>query len=123
MRNKNGNVAPHENREIELILNGAKQFAVIEKRKNLASYFAAGAISRPGITVQYQETETGPEVILTTRHKLIAEYNALLVDGVSRLGLKNYHRAMGKIFGYSAADIETFIAAEINCTCSKCNGK
>ena len=117
-----GNIAPHENQEISLILNGAKNFAVIEKRKDIASYFAAGAISRKDITVQYQETETGPEVILTSKHALIAEYNALLFDGVSRLGLKNYHRAMGKLFGYSPADIETFITAEINCNCSKCGG-
>jgi len=117
-----GNIAPHENQEINLVLNGAKNFAVIEKRKDIASYFAAGAISRPGITVQYQETETGPEVILTTRRELIAEYNSLLIDGVSRLGLKNYHRALGTIFGYSAADIEKFISSDIDCNCAKCSG-
>lgn len=115
-------IAPHQGREISLVLNGAKAFALIEKRKDIASYFAAGSIQRKDITVEYRDGLEGPEVILTSDRKLIAEYNALLFDGVARLGIKNYHRAMGKIFGYSATDIETFINAEITCNCTKCAG-
>ena len=115
-------IAPHSGREISLILSGAKRFAVIEKRKALASYYAAGSIARSDITVQYQDGTEGPEVILTTSRKLITEYNALLFDGVKRLGIKEYHRAMGRLFGYSESDIEAYIASDIDCNCSKCNG-
>ena len=116
------NIAPHQGREISLILNYAKRFALIEKRKDLASYYAAGAIRRADITVQYQEGPEGPEVILTSDRRLITEYNRLLFDGVSRLGLKEYHRAMGRIFGYTESEIESFIESEIDCNCAKCNG-
>ncbi len=108
--------------ELQLIAKGKKEFAVIEKRKNPAAYFAAGAIRKLGITVQYRESPEGAEVIVTTCRQLIAEYDRLLLSGISDYGLKNYHRKMGALFGYSPADIESFISAEIECTCSKCSG-
>lgn len=117
-----GKVAPHENRELKLIAAGRKNFAVIEKRKNAADYFAAGAIETPGITVAYRDGADGPEVIVSRKRALVAEYDGLILDGIERLGLKNFHRAMGRLFGYSAADIEAFIAAEIDCNCAKCGG-
>ena len=116
------NLAPHQGREISLVLNGSKRFAVIEKRKDAASYYAAGSIRRRDVTVQYREGPEGPEVILTTSRKDIAEYESLLRDGVSRLGIKAYHRAIGALFGYSKVDIEAFIESDIDCNCSKCNG-
>ena len=115
-------IAPHQGREISLVLNGSKRFAVIEKRKDLASYFAAGSIRRKDVTVQYVDGPEGPEVILTTNRKLVAEYESLLRDGVSRLGIKEYHRAVGRLFGYSENEINAFIDSEIDCNCSKCNG-
>ena len=118
----NGNIAPHENRELALIASGAKSFAVIEKAKDPAQYYDAGAIEDPRITVEYREPSSGPEVIVSRKRAAIAEYDALILDGVERLGLKNFHRAMGRLFGYTPEDIEAFIAAEISCDCPKCTG-
>ena len=115
-------VAPHEGRELSLIANGRKPFAVIEKRKNAADYFAAGGITKAGITVAYREGANGPEVIVSKTRAAVREYDRLIVDGVKRLGIKQYQREMGRLFGYSAADIEDYIAAEINCNCAKCKG-
>jgi hypothetical protein len=117
-----GNIAPHEFRELDMVISGSKKFAVIEKRKNPDDYFAAGGIESPFVVVQYVENADGPEVIISRSRAAIAEYCDLLADGVSRLGIKDYHRAMGKLFGYSAADIETFIADNIDCNCAKCGG-
>lgn len=117
-----GTIAPHKGKELALILSGAKPFAVIEKRKDPRQYFDAGAIDKKGITVQYIETESGPEVIVSRQRALVAEYQALVVDGIARLGAKGFHRAMGRLFGYKPADVEEFINSEINCNCTKCKG-
>jgi len=119
---KNRNIAPHENSELNLLLTGSKTFAAIEKRKNASDYFLAGSILQPGISVQYFEGENGAEVLVTTKRKLISEYFDLLRTGVQDFGIKNYHRKMGALFGYSVADIESFIVSDIHCDCAKCNG-
>ena len=118
----NGTIAPHENRELALIESGRKDFAVIEKAKDPDQYHDAGAIETPGISVVYSEGAEGPEVIVSRKRSLIREYDSLLLDGIERLGIKNFHRAMGRLFGYSRDDIEAFIAAEITCNCTKCKG-
>ena len=122
MTHTKGKIAPAEFCELQLIAEGKKEFAIIEKRKNAAAYFAAGAIRKLGITVQYRESADGAEVIVTTRRQLIAEYDRLIASGISDYGIKTYHRKMGALFGYSSADIEAFISAEINCNCAKCTG-
>lgn len=115
-------IAPHKGRETSLVLSGAKPFAVIEKRKDSAQYHYAGAIDQTGITIAYRDGLDGPEVIVTRNRAAIAQYDALLLDGIMRLGLKNYHRAMGLLFGYAREDIENFISSAINCNCAKCGG-
>ena len=115
-------IAPHIGRELSLILDGSKAFAVIEKRKDSDQYHDAGAITSPLITVAYRDGLNGAEVIIARKRAAIAAYDALLLDGIERLGIKNYQRAMGALFGYSKADIEAYIASEIDCNCAKCGG-
>lgn len=115
-------IAPHKGLEIKMVLSGVKPFAVIEKRKDSAQYHYAGAIEKSGITIAYRDGLEGSEVIVTNRRASIAEYDALLLDGIARLGLKNYHRSMGALFGYAREEIENFISSAINCNCSKCGG-
>tara|TARA_B100001939_G_scaffold342295_1_gene353226 strand:- start:3151 stop:3534 length:384 start_codon:yes stop_codon:yes gene_type:complete len=114
-----GQIAPHEGREIELVLTGKKPLAVIEKRKNPEAYTKAGSLE--GVITVYRTGEEGPEVIISRRARLIREYLFLLYEGVKTYGLKEYHRKMGRLFGYSDADIEAFIGS-IQCECSKCRG-
>lgn len=117
-----GAVAPHEGRELELLRAGTKAFAVIEKGKDAEQYRAAWAIRREGFHVYYREGDEGPEVVVAKDHRDVQQYLDLLAYGVQRLGIKQYHREMGRLFGYAEADIEAFISAEIHCDCSKCRG-
>jgi len=120
-----GKVAPHEGNEIKLIFKGLKPLAVIELRKNEAAYRRAFEYDELGYLVAVRRNGTeGPELIVVM-HKnthLISEYLFLLENGVSKYGIKEYHRRMGKLFGYSPADIEAFIKADVQCDCAKCTG-
>lgn len=121
-------IAPHLNNEVRLVLGGLKPLATIEKGKDSIGYSLAIALSNAGML--YKEcaptldSPTG-EVIITLpgRKELVTEYKDLLTNGIDKYGLKDYHRRMGKLFGYSDKDIEDFINAEISCDCSKCRGK
>ena len=122
-----GAIAPHEGREVELVLNGTKPLATVEHDKDPDTYVKAILLGLGGL-VAYKVTPSvdceGGEVIFTlpqNRH-LIDEYRWTLSKGVSVYGLKGYHRALGRLFGYSAADIEAYIDAEITCDCTKCTG-
>jgi hypothetical protein len=120
-------VAPHENAEVEMVLLGIKPLATIEKRKNPAGYaLALAAASENALLACLVESEDSPEgevIIVQNGHRyLIRQYLRLLSSGVQELGIKEYHRRMGRMFGYAEQDIEDFIAAEIQCQCSKCIG-
>ena len=122
-----GKIAPHQNREVMLVLNGYKPLAVVEKSKDLAGYCLAIQLGGAGL-LAYQ---VGPsedccdgEVVFTkpgNRHHIQA-FDYLNRHGVEDLGLKEYHRKMGQLFGYGEDDIEAFINDNINCECTKCRG-
>lgn len=122
-----GRVAPHESCEVRLVQAGTKPLATIEKRKQpllysiAVSLWKAGAIY--GECIPSKDSPEG-EVVITARNNkhLVLRYKWLLEHGVADLGIKEYHRHMGRLFGYRDEDIEAFIAAEIHCDCSKCRG-
>lgn len=122
-----GQVAPHQNNEVRLVLGGLKPLGTIERDKDLTGYAMAVSLKNAGLL--YAECRPTPdcergEIVFTkvANRRLVAEYNSLLETGVKTFGIKEYHRKMGRLFGYSADDIETFINAEIQCDCAKCNG-
>lgn len=122
-----GTIAPHVNNEVRLVLSGAKPLATIEKVKDPYGYALAISMAGTGALTTYVRPSGDSmigEVVLTLPSKkhLIEEYVTLLLWGVKRYGIKNYHRKMGKLFGYSEDDIEAFINSSIDCSCSKCNG-
>lgn len=114
-------VAPHENNEVRLVLGGHKPIAAIEKAKQPIGYALALSLGATGALHVYQRDG---EVLITKPNNalLINEYMFLLLYGVQEYGIKEYHRRMGKMFGYSEQDIEYFIKAEIHCNCEKCTG-
>lgn len=117
-----GKVAPHEYCEVRLVLGGYKPLAAIEKSKDPYGYALAIAMAGTGALALHL-VEPGEVLITKPSNKAwIEHYLWLLKYGVKRLGIKKYHRQMGKIFGYTAEDIEEFIKAEINCDCTKCTG-
>ncbi len=124
----NGKVAPHENKEVQLVLGDSKPLAVIEQKKQPGAYALAASLGKAGsLVTRTQPTVDSPkgEIVFTkpkNKH-LIAEYTDLLLNGVSKYGIREYHRKMGRLFGYSAEDIEKFIIDNINCNCSKCKGR
>ena len=64
------------------------------------------------------------EIVFTNpaNRRLIRKYEILLKYGVDEYGIKEYHRRMGRLFGYDEEDIEAFIAADVHCNCIKCSG-
>ena len=115
-------IAPHENCEVRLVLGGHKPLAVIEKVKDPYGY--ALAISMAGTGALSCTVHNGEAVItLPSNRDSVITYHWLLKFGVLDLGIKEYHRRMGKLFGYTDEDIEDFIKAEIKCDCNKCKGE
>ena len=122
-----GTIAPHERNEVRLVLGQYKQLATVEKAKDPIGY--AMAISMAGTGALYasaKPTKDCPEgeVVFTLpkNKNLVLWYDLLLKYGVQEFGIKEYHRQMGRLFGYSHEDIEAFIEADIHCNCTKCNG-
>jgi len=120
-------IAPHENNEVRLVLSGAKPLATIEKAKDPYGFALAIAMSGTGAlycVVRPTADLPSGEVIITlpSNKSHIYHYDWLLDYGVKQLGLKNFHRKMGRLFGYAETDIEAFIEADIDCGCSKCTG-
>lgn len=120
-------IAPHLNSEVRLVLGGLKPLGTIERKKDPLGYALAISMCSTGALAMHVEpTEDSPEgeVVITLPHNshLIAEYYWLLKHGVKELGIKEYHRRMGEMFGYSKDDINDFINSSIHCECSKCKG-
>ena len=120
-------IAPHQNSEVRLVLAGSKPLATIEKAKDAIGYSMAVSLSNVGMLVAHcaptKDSPSGEIIITKPQNKgLIKAYTETLKYGVERLGIKGYHRQLGRLFGYSEADINEFIDAEIDCNCSKCNG-
>jgi len=118
-------IAPHEGSELSMILAGTKPLAVIEYRKQPCAYRRAMEYNQLGFCAALQRNgEEGAELVVTL-HKnigLVPRYLYLVESGVKHYGIKEYHRKMGALFGYSPEDIELFINAEVDCDCSKCRG-
>lgn len=122
-----GRVAPHENNEVRLVLGGMKPLATIEKAKQPIGYSLAIALAGTGAlrarVIVSKDSPEGEVVITLPKHEhRIQKYLWLLEHGVKAVGIKEYHRRMGRLFGYTEADINAFIQAEIHCECSKCKG-
>ena len=121
----NGKVAPHRNCEVRLVLAGTKPLATIEKSKDPYGYSMAIACGGAGM-LHYKVTPTKDspmgEVVISKSNNLINDYYWLLKYGVQQYGIKEYHRRMGRLFGYTEADVEAFIESEIHCDCTKCRG-
>jgi len=117
-----GKVAPHLNCEVRLVLSGTKPIAAIERDKDPYGYAMAVALSSTGALKAYK-VKGEVIIVLPKNSKVFADYVELLAYGVRDFGIKEYHRKMGKMFGYTDEDTEAFIKAEIKCNCTKCTGE
>lgn len=120
-------IAPHHNCEVRLVLSGTKPLGSIEKRKDPMGYSLACALSKVGMLNAFigptADSKEGEATFVLPQNKhLLERFKWLLNEGVKTLGLKQYHREMGKLYGYTEQDIEDFISANIHCDCTKCRG-
>lgn len=118
-----GKVAPHLNCEVRLVLGGHKPLASIELAKDSIGYALAISLHSTGALLLDQVQDGEVIIVKPSNIHLLFEYKALLCSGVSDYGLKEYHRKMGRLYGYREEDIEAFITSEINCNCNKCTGR
>ena len=119
-----GKVAPHEGmNEIDMVLSGLKPIAVIELRKNPTEYWRGiginGASDQHVRTVARVDETSGAELIISLSWQLIDQYLGLMAMPASN----ERTRKIGKLFGYTDADIQAFIDNPPACDCSKCQGK
>lgn len=117
-----GRIAPDEGREIDLVLAGTKPLAVIEKRKDPDQYAQALAMIPDSFSTVFVTPligSEGPEAVVYRFVRNFRRYQDALAmpEGDAKT------RAMGKLFGYSEADIEEFITNPPACDCSKCSNK
>ena len=119
-------IAPHENAEVRLVLGGHKPLGTIERMKDELGFALAISLGGAGMLhTRKLYTEGAVEIAFVKpgyRH-ILDIYKELLDTGVKDYGIKEYHRRMGRLYGYSPDSIEEFINAEISCDCHKCKGK
>ena len=111
-----GRVAPHEGREIDLVIAGSKPLAVIEKRKDPEQYARSKRLPAQGLVRFYRIGPEGAEVIISKSAQRANAY----IDALNMPDGEDKTRVMGVLFGYSEADIEAFITNPPACDCSKC---
>ena len=126
-KQQEGRIAPHWLNEVGLVLGGVKPLASIERRKNEEGFVKACLLKQAGVfrgTVTPTADDPSGEIVFTlpATADLLDVYAWLLEHGVAELGLKDYHRQMGRLYGYDEADIEEFVNNEIDCNCEKCSG-
>lgn len=119
-------IAPHEGREIELVLSGKKPFAVIEAAKDPKQFRLA---FRHADKLEVRATKID-EISLELRGtgcrhhykyiRLLADKEKILA---SYAGKAKWQTAMGRLFGYSDEEIQAFTINPPKCTCGKCGGK
>ena len=115
-----GAIAPHEGQEIQLVLDGTKPLAVIELNKQPMAYRKAMDGIHGLYAYENWDDTTGWEVVIVDQRNvgLVMEY----LDALNLPAGSAKHRTLGRLFGYSEADIEAFIADQPTCNCSKCTG-
>lgn len=118
-------IAPHEGKEVDLVLNGTKPFAVLEVAKDPGQILYALNF---GDKLDLRSTGIRGEMSIELRGtgaRVYHKYTTLVNSRkkmIKNFGLKDYQTRMGKIFGYSDEEIEEFINNPPDCSCGKCGG-
>ena len=115
-----GRIAPDQGCEIDLVIDGTKPLAVIEKRKDPEQYQRALRMQSDAYSTVYVTPwigSEGPEVVVYKWLSTFRRYRLAL----DMTGGDGKTRVMGELFGYSEADIQAFIDNPPACDCSKCS--
>lgn len=113
-------IAPHEGRELELVMIGIKPLASLEKDKQPEQYAQACKLHNVASVVHHDNN-----LLTVTRREnnnLHAVFQLLSTTQSSLLvrSAEEKHRLLGRLFGYSEENIDSFIAKGLACACGQC---
>jgi hypothetical protein len=115
-----GKVAPHEAKEFVMILAGEKPIATVVRDKNERLY---NLVKQTGFLLSTEEHYGVLAFCLPENSHLLAVWSELFF---SRMHPTLYMIQMGRLFGYSEADILKFmedtVTNENPCDCIECLG-
>lgn len=121
-----GKVAPHENNELRLILEGKKPLATFEHGKSHKKYRQQLEKLTPVDRLKLFAIEgaQGLTIVTLKANSGLAEVYATAYNNWNdgHIQDESWHRLAGQLLGYSEADIEAFLNSEIRktCYCSQC---
>lgn len=113
-------IAPHEGNELDMVLAGTKKLAIIYRDKQPELYAQAAYL--PNHVKVREERPLVKSVALDIQY--IQEYR-WLVKSRLHYTRQQFQRCMGKLLGYSNADVENYLLTDISktCTCVECGGE
>jgi hypothetical protein len=112
-------IAPHEGKEIQLVLEGVKPLATIDKDKDPEQY------RRAFLTIDLAIDRQGEGLISITRMENTHLHAVFKLLSTTRANVlvrtpEEKHRLLGRLFGYNEEDIDDFINAGLKCACGQC---
>lgn len=116
--------APHEGLELQLVIDGVKPMGLIEQSKDPVQY--RQVLYNVTTVHRVRESSEGREIVFSLPHNtnMLDMYELLLSSQACRIvkSKEEHQRLMGRLFGYSEEQINSFINGETKCNCSKCRG-
>lgn len=113
-------IGPHQNKELQLMLNGSKPAALISSNKELTNFkpYIKNKQLSLAEKIPYRDNELYSYVITLPGEEWRGKeiHNALLgMRSVKPMSIESipYHKRVGELLGYSADDIEHFITRNI----------
>lgn len=106
-------IAPHEGKEIALVTSGFKPLGSIS-----AQYALSNAL-KPLYT-----RVIGDSVYFALNEQPLDTYEFLMSPSASLIlkSKQEHQRLLGRLFGYTEDEIDTFIEANLDCACGNCTG-
>lgn len=114
-------IAPHEGKELEMVLTGDKPLGSLSYAKFTKKFGELSPTSSLQLCIAFNDGN----VVFSLDMDKIHEYLGVLASSewyIEELGLEEYQRRMGKIFGYSEQEVQAFIDGNIECDCKDCKG-
>lgn len=113
-------IGPHQNKELELMLNGTKPAALISSNKELINFkpYIKNKQLSLAEKIPYRDTKMYSYVITLPGEEWRGKeiHDTLLgMRGVKPMSIESipYHKKLGELLGYSDDDIEHFITRNI----------
>lgn len=127
-------IAPHEGRELHMVMQGEKNICTIQKSKDpvqlqiakntvQAAVSAAAPYGRGNANdLMMEQIDPDTFAFYLRKNSDVAAVHRLLLESPDKLVRTNKERSVlfGRIFGYSEEEIEAFLEADMQCACGHC---